>query len=72
VKDDPFRTLSEDDVRKITHGGISRALPIVKLIDLFRGRSGYVACPHCRELRHPEATVCPHCQRAINDAAGAQ
>ena len=22
-------------------------------------------CPHCRELVHREATVCPHCQRDL-------
>lgn len=25
-----------------------------------------VECPHCRELMHPDASVCPHCQRAIS------
>lgn len=64
-RNDPFRTLSEEDVRRITGGGISRVIPIVKIVDLLRGRSGYVACPHCRERRHPDATVCPHCQREI-------
>jgi hypothetical protein len=67
-KPDPFRTLSEEDVRRITGGGLARAIPLVRLVDVFRGRSGYVPCPHCRERRHPDATVCPHCRRDIANA----
>jgi uncharacterized OB-fold protein len=63
-KPDPFRTLSEEQTRKIT----SRAIPLVRILEFFRGRGDYVACPQCRELRHPEANVCPHCQREIAHA----
>jgi len=24
-----------------------------------------VPCPHCRELIHPEATLCPFCRQAL-------
>lgn len=29
------------------------------------------ACPYCRELMHKEATVCPHCQRALTEIPAA-
>lgn len=64
-KPDPFHRLSDKQTRKIA----SRSIPLVRILEFFRGRADYVPCPHCRELRHPEATVCPHCQREIPTTA---
>ncbi len=61
--DDPFKTLTPDDMRRL-HIGDGPVLG-VQIVRWMRGRGRYVPCPHCRELRHPEATVCPHCQQPI-------
>lgn len=37
-KEDPIRTLSEEEVREITRGGLSRVIPVVKLFDMLKGR----------------------------------
>jgi hypothetical protein len=60
-----FRKLDQDEIGRTTGGGLSGAIPAVKLLDMLRGRSGDVSCPHCRERIRADATVCPHCQRAI-------
>lgn len=39
VKDDPIRALSKAEIDRITGGGILRAIPLVKLWDMLRGRS---------------------------------
>jgi hypothetical protein len=60
-----FRKLDQDEIGRMTGGGLSRAIPAAKLLDMLRGRSGDVSCPHCREGIQSDATTCPHCHRDV-------
>lgn len=33
----------------------------------FLVRGDRVECAYCRELMHPEATICPHCRERVDD-----
>jgi len=39
--------------------------PLGILIEVF-SKGNRMACPYCKELVHPDATVCPHCQKDIH------
>lgn len=52
-------------------GGVSLFLGLLfgpfGVLAAYFTKGTYQPCPFCRELRHPQATACPHCQRDLHE-----